>query len=132
MADLDPVEVPFFDTLEVIENHHWMTRGFSGRGDLEFQGQLRFGGTWRGHISSNDPEAHLVVLKGAKIEGALHVAQISIEGQVEDGELRAKKVRLLEGARVRGRVLAESLVVEPGAVLEGRVQSLAEKPTKVS
>lgn len=123
-------ESPFFRNLEVLEDQHWITRRLKGRGELEFAGHLRFGGEWTGSMRSTEEGACLVVLPGARIRGTLEAQEILIEGLVEDADIRAESVRLLPGARVQGRVQAKRLVVEPGALLEGRVAAVRDTQAK--
>jgi len=115
---------PFFKNLELLEDHHWVTRRLKGRGELEFAGHFRFGGEWTGNIRSTEPGACFVVLAGARVRGSIEAAEILVEGHIEDADLKAESIRILPGARVQGRVQARRLVVEPGAILEGRVAAV--------
>lgn len=119
-------ESPFFRNLEVLEDHHWVTRRLKGRGELEFAGHFRFGGEWTGSLRSREPGATLVVLAGARVRGTIEAEEVLVEGEVQDADIRAHSVRVLPGARVQGRVQAAKLVVEPGALLEGRIAAVGE------
>ncbi len=115
------LEGHFWDSLEVIENQHWITQSFEGRGDMSFSGNLRFSGRWTGNVSSSGEEAHLYVMGEGKIRGHIQVKRLSVEGELEDVNVEVDIFRALPGARVRGQITAKILVVEEGAIVEGRI-----------
>ena len=120
----------FWDSLEVLEHQHWVASSFKGRGDLEFSGNLRFSGTWRGVIRAFVAESHLFVRSGAQIRGRIQAPQITIDGSLSDVEIFAEKVRILSGARIQGKISARTIILEEGAVVEGRIR--VEKNLKFS
>jgi cytoskeletal protein CcmA (bactofilin family) len=110
---------------EILNEQHWIAADFRGRGEMHFRGQLRFSGTWLGSIRSDDPEACLFVLKGARMEGLIEVANVIVGGDLVDVNLQAKVFEALAGSRVSGCVRAGCLRVEEGALLEGEITSLS-------
>lgn len=121
------LEGHFWDSLEVIEDQHWITQSFQGRGDMNFSGNLRFSGQWTGLVQSSGEEAHLYVMSEGKIKGQIKVKRLSVEGELEDVQIEAEVFRALPGARVRGQITAQILVVEEGAIVEGRIVSAPAK-----
>lgn len=119
------VDQIFWESLKVLDNQHWITDSFKGRGDIEFGGNLRFSGQWTGSIQSTHPEAHLYVMKDAKFRGHIRVPTLSVEGSLEDVEVDAEYFRALPGSRIFGKVRAQNILIEEGALIEGRV--VAEK-----
>lgn len=118
--------LPFWSSFEVLSGQHWIGREFNGRGDLEFEGRLRFGGDWKGRLIAQSPDGHLHVLRTASISGVVKVPQIVVEGRLDDVDLDAERVHVLAGARVSGRIRARTLVIEEGALVSGRLSSRDE------
>jgi len=110
---------------ELLNEQHWIAADFRGRGEMEFRGQLRFSGSWMGSIRSDDPEACLYVLKGARIEGSITVAKVIVGGDLLDVQLQAHSFEALAGSRVSGRVRSERLRIEEGALVEGELTSVS-------
>lgn len=129
-AATPPNDQVFWDSLEVLEHQHWVASSFKGRGDLEFSGNLRFSGSWKGVIRAFVQESHLFVRSGAQIQGRIQAPQITIEGSLQDIEIFAERVRILAGAHIQGRVTARTIIVEEGAIVEGRIR--VEKNLKFS
>jgi len=113
----------FWDSFEVLDSQHWISRGFEGRGDLRFEGNLRFRGVWLGLIEGTNPDAHLFVMKGAKIQGQIRCHRVTVEGDLHDADIQADTFHALNGAHVSGRIRARQLSIDEGAVVEGRVVS---------
>jgi cytoskeletal protein CcmA (bactofilin family) len=106
---------------EMLKEQHWVASDFRGRGEMEFRGQLRFSGQWTGSIRSDDPEARLYILEGARIEGRIHVAHVMVGGFLVDAHVEAQSFQALATAKIAGYVRAERMQIEEGAVLEGVV-----------
>ena len=62
---------------------------------------------------------HLSVGEGGKVEGASTAESAEVRGRVL-GSIAAKQVKLLAGCNVEGDISHEQLVIEPGAIAEGR------------
>ncbi|NCN41555.1 polymer-forming cytoskeletal protein [bacterium] len=116
-----------WENLEVLENQNWISDQFSGRGHFEFRGQLRFSGDWTGSIRSDDPGACIFILKGASIKGSIHVARVVVEGKLSDVEVQTRSFEAHHGATVIGRVYAENLLIDEGAIVQGDISSVSFK-----
>lgn len=110
-----------------LEEQNWITQSVKGRGDIKFNGCLRFAGSWTGSVYSSDPEAHIYLLRGSKITGSIQVPYVTIEGTVEDGCIEAKSLYAKKEARVFGKIKVEKLVLDEGAVVEGQISQVAHK-----
>jgi cytoskeletal protein CcmA (bactofilin family) len=111
----------FWDSLEILEHQHWLASSFRGRGDLEFSGHLRFSGSWKGSVRARSADAHLFVRAGAKIFGRIQSPMVTIEGELDDIEIIAENIRVLSGAKVFGKLTARNMIVDEGAILQGRI-----------
>jgi len=109
-----------------IPKDNWL--GFVGdvvkfSGEVTFKTSLRIDGNFSGQV--NSPNGTLVVSNGASIsEAIINVAVAKINGAVE-GQVNANEVVLGRTAKVTGDVSAESLIVEDGALLNGRCRRVA-------
>jgi cytoskeletal protein CcmA (bactofilin family) len=72
-----------------------------------------------GIIHGDVTVTHLSVGEGGKIEGASTAESVEVRGRVL-GSIAAKQVKLLAGCNVEGDISHEQLVIEPGAIFEGR------------
>jgi cytoskeletal protein CcmA (bactofilin family) len=91
-------------------------------GDVEFTGGLRVDGVVRGNITAvGDKPGTLVLSEQAKIEGAIDVAHVVVNGTVA-GPVRAKEyLELLPKARVTGDVTYKTIEIHVGAIVMGRM-----------
>jgi len=97
-------------------------RGCSVEGKLAFDGTVQINGDFTGEILS---DGTLIVGPEAKISARIQIDTIVVEGNVE-GTIEAKqKVELRRGATLLGDIQSPTLVVEEGAVFQGRSQMLA-------
>src|SRR5579864_4817440 len=62
---------------------------------------------------------HLSVGESGKLEGASKAESVEVRGRVL-GSISAKQVKLLPGCSVEGDISHEQLIIEPGAIFEGR------------
>jgi cytoskeletal protein CcmA (bactofilin family) len=113
--------------LELLNEQHWISSDFRGRGEFEFRGILRFSGSWIGSIRSSDPEARLFILDGARLEGRIDVAHVIVAGTLSDIVLNASSFEAVRTARVRGRIRAGTLKIEEGALIEGELTSVSAR-----
>ena len=77
--------------------------------------QLQVDGIVHGDISVTI----LSVGEVGKVEGATKAESVEVRGRVL-GSISAKSVKLLAGCNVEGDVSHEQLIIEPGAIFEGR------------
>lgn len=99
-------------------------------GDIESSGDITVHGIVEGSI-----KCRTLTLGDAPVISSVQAETVRISGSF-DGEVRAKKVSLTRNAKVKGDIYHESLEVEAGATIEGRLARLesaeAEEDTKVT
>ena len=120
-------EKVFWPSLEMVKSHHSISQGFLGRGDVEFQGPFEFGGKWSGMFFSKDVHSHLIFLPTSEFSGTRVSERITVEGLLTDVEIKAAVFHAKAGARVYGRIQADTLIIEEGAVIQGRFIGKHEK-----
>jgi cytoskeletal protein CcmA (bactofilin family) len=100
------------------EINAFLGAGTNYQGRLTFQGAVRIDGNFHGEVES---EGTLVIGKDAKVQGQIKVGQLVLSGKLE-GEIEAgAKVVLHKTADLQGNLKTPVLMVEEGAILEGRV-----------
>ncbi len=72
-----------------------------------------------GIVSGDVAVTLLTVGEDGKIEGASTAESVEVRGRVL-GSITAKQVKLLAGCSVEGDISHEQLIIEPGAVFDGR------------
>jgi cytoskeletal protein CcmA (bactofilin family) len=112
------------------ESGEWT--GFLEKG-VKFEGKLEAGGTFRidsaakGTIVSTET---LIIGENASVEGTIQGNYVVIAGRF-DGTIEAKgKVEIQPKAIVTGEVHTPCLIIEPGAVFDGRCHMLS--PSKAA
>ncbi len=100
------------------EINAFLGAGTSYEGKLHFEGSVRIDGTFQGEVTS---EGTLVVGQDAKVKGLIHVGQLVLSGQFRGTIEAREKVVLHRTAQLVGTVNTPTLVMEEGAVLEGKV-----------
>ena len=92
-------------------------QGSEFEGKLTFEGTIRIDGVLKGEIFSKDV---LIIGETAQVEAEIDVGEVIIQGSVV-GNVRAKQsIELLAPGRVKGDLRTPSLLIEKGAVFEGR------------
>ncbi|OEU66847.1 MAG: hypothetical protein BA863_07255 [Desulfovibrio sp. S3730MH75] len=100
------------------EINAFLGSGTDYHGKLNFQGAVRIDGNFSGEVES---EGTLVVGKDAQVEGVLRIGQLVLSGKVTGEVYASDKAVLHKTANLQGNLVTPVLVVEEGAVLEGRV-----------
>jgi len=96
--------------------------GTSIEGNVVFSGGLRVDGLVRGNIVSEDGKpGTLVISEQARIEGEIRVPHIVINGAVAGPVHSSEYVELQAKANVTGDVHYNTLEMQLGAVVEGRL-----------
>ncbi len=92
-------------------------------GDLRFSGGLRIDGEVIGSVSAVDgaSSSMLVVSEHARIQGAVAVAHLIVNGTVVGPICVAEMLEMQPKARVVGDVEYASIEMHQGAVIEGRL-----------
>ncbi|HEY8117979.1 MAG TPA: polymer-forming cytoskeletal protein [Methylophilaceae bacterium] len=96
-------------------------------GDMHFTGGLRVDGSIRGNVSeATATPGTLVLSEHGRIEGAITVSHVVINGKVL-GPVRASQyIELQTKSRVTGDVYYKSLEMHTGAVVEGKLIYLGD------
>jgi len=96
-------------------------------GKIVSQGELDINGQIDGDVRASA----LTVGETGAIKGEVVAESVVVRGTVE-GRIRARKVQLCTGAKVRGDIFHASLAIEPNAIFEGAVKHaqdpMAETP----
>lgn len=102
-------------------------------GDIVFSGGLRIDGHVRGNIMVEDGKpGTLVVSEQARVEGEIRVPHVVINGAVYGPVRSAEYVELQPKANVTGDVFYNTLEMQLGSVVDGRlVHEDAGKSEKV-
>ncbi|MGE4504175.1 MAG: polymer-forming cytoskeletal protein [Desulfovibrionaceae bacterium] len=100
------------------EINAFLGAGTNYNGRLHFQGSVRIDGNFTGEVES---EGTLVIGHDAVVEGTIKVGKLVLSGKLTGEVLSQGKVVLNKTAEMRGNVHTPVLVVDEGAVLEGKL-----------
>ncbi|WP_147819883.1 bactofilin family protein [Salidesulfovibrio onnuriiensis] len=92
--------------------------GTEYRGKLDFVGTVRIDGSFEGEIST---DGTLVLGREATIKGTVRVGELSSCGKILGDVAVQGKAVLQQTSTLEGSLVAEKLVVEQGAVLQGDI-----------
>lgn len=95
-------------------------------GDIHFTGGLRVDGSVRGNVTESETPSTLVLSENGRIEGAITVSQVVINGVVTGPVQAMQFIELQTKSRVAGDVSYKSLEMHTGAVVEGKLIYLGE------
>jgi cytoskeletal protein CcmA (bactofilin family) len=96
--------------------------GTSIEGNVAFSGGLRVDGTVRGNIVAEEGKpGTLVISEAARVEGEIRVPHIVVNGTVVGPVHSTEYVELQAKANVTGDVEYNTLEMQLGAVVEGRL-----------
>ena len=95
----------------------FLDSGSHVNGELRFQTSFRVDGKFDGTVVS---DGDLIVGDGGEVDGDLRVGQIVISGTVRGTVRAAKRVQISPSGKVFADVDTPSLIIEDGAVFEGR------------
>lgn len=95
-------------------------------GNIRFTGGLRVDGSVHGDVTETDAPSTLVLSESGRIEGAISVSRIVINGAVTGPVHALQFVELQAKSRVTGDLHYKSLEMHTGSVVEGRLVHLAE------
>jgi cytoskeletal protein CcmA (bactofilin family) len=102
-------------------------------GDIHFVGGLRVDGNIRGNVSeTTGGPGTLVLSEQGRIEGAIAVSHMVINGQVIGPVRSSQFIELQAKSRVIGDVHYKSLEIHTGAVIEGKLIYLGESLSETS
>jgi len=95
----------------------FLDHGTDVTGELQFSNTLRIDGNFHGSIVSDD---RLIVGEQAVVHADIKVGDIEIWGQVFGNVVVKGQAEILSTGRLKGDLQASVLVIQAGAVLEGR------------
>jgi len=105
------------------ELNGFIDRGSQLEGELRFDASFRVDGKFTGNVVS---EGDLMVGEGGELEGELKVGQVFVSGTVR-GTIRAgRRVQIAPGGKIFADIDTPVLVIEDGAVFEGRCAMVRE------
>ena len=93
-------------------------------GDVTSEGEIQIDG----HVEGDVRCGSITVGQSGVIKGAVRADRALVRGRIT-GEISARSVSLTKTAHVLGDVLHESLMVEPGAYIDGHCRRL-DKPAQ--
>ena len=86
-------------------------------GSITSEGALQIDGVVDGDVSAAD----ITIGASGKVVGEVKAEAVKVKGEVQ-GSIRARKVELETGAKVRGDIIHSSLSIQPNAIFEGQVK----------
>ena len=89
-------------------------------GDITSQEDVTIHGHVNGHIRMR--EGSLVVAPKAHIDGDVHGTRITIHGTLVGNVTSTERIELTQTADVRGTLTAPAILVQDGALFNGRVE----------
>lgn len=100
------------------EINAFLGAGTNYNGKLNFQGSVRIDGSFTGEVES---DGTLVIGKDAVVEGSILVGQLVLSGRLT-GQVEARqKVSLKKTADMKGDIRTPVLIMDEGAILEGKL-----------
>jgi cytoskeletal protein CcmA (bactofilin family) len=103
------------------EGHCMITGNLQIRGDVYFSGQLRVDGRIDGKVNVFDGgKGHLIVSKGAVINGPVHVTNLLVDGTLTGPVDIDEKLECRANAVLKGRVLYGTIHITDGARIEAQ------------
>jgi len=91
-------------------------------GEISFKGKARIDGVINGNIEGE----HLILSETGKVTGDISVSSLNCYGSLE-GNVRANILTARKNCFILGKLIAESLTVEPGAAIEGEIKAASKE-----
>ncbi len=98
--------------------------GITINGDWTSDGIVEFGGTIIGDLTVDT----LIVARSGRIEGNVRARNVTLEGHLE-GTVAAINVVIRPSAEVKAEIACQSITIDAGARIEGKVMCKAQAPT---
>ena len=102
----------------------FLDRGTEVTGELQFSHTLRIDGNFHGSIVGED---RLIIGEQAVVHADIRVGDIEIMGQVFGNVQVSGQAEIFSTGRLRGDLQASVLIIQAGAILEGRSSMPAAK-----
>ncbi len=110
--------------LEPVGEVSILSAGVKVEGRIYSDGNLRLDGTLNGDIVVN---GNLTLGEASEVTGEIKAKNVTLSGKVEGTVFAHEKVILESGSILKGELSAKTLVVEEGALFDGKSQMLREK-----
>ena len=94
-------------------------------GDISFTRGLRVDGAIKGRVRS---EVVLEIGPAGKVEAEIQVRKVLIRGEFRGAIHASERVEILKDGKVFGDIFSPCLIIEAGALFEGRCNMLEKKP----
>ncbi|HXO22057.1 MAG TPA: polymer-forming cytoskeletal protein [Thermoanaerobaculia bacterium] len=101
----------------------FLDSGSHMEGELRFDTSFRVDGKFSGSVIS---DGDLMVGEGGELEGEISVGRVFISGTIRGNVRALRRVQISPGGKVFADVDTPSLVIEDGAVFEGRCSMARE------
>lgn len=92
-------------------------KGSKIKGNLNVQNSLRIDGSVIGDVSSTDT---IIVGKDGEVQGHVKAKQVLLAGKVQGNISASERVYLESKAVIQGDIKATRLIVDEGAMLDGK------------
>jgi cytoskeletal protein CcmA (bactofilin family) len=92
------------------------------KGEISFTGKARIDGIINGNIEGE----HLILSETGKVTGDVSVSSLNCYGSL-DGNVKANILTARKNCSIHGKLIAESLTVEPGAAIEGEIKAATKE-----
>ena len=99
------------------EFNGFLDRGSKTEGELSFAASFRIDGEFQGKVRS---PGRLIVGEGASVDAEVHVGHLLVSGELRGTVDAVEQIQIAPGGRLRADIATPSLVVEDGAIFEGR------------
>jgi cytoskeletal protein CcmA (bactofilin family) len=109
------------------ELNGFVDRGSHLKGELQFENSFRVEGKVEGTVSSH---GNLIVGEGGEVEGEIRAGEVFVAGTVHGTIYAERKVQIAPGGRVTADLFTPALVVENGAVFDGKCTMKNGPPPK--
>ena len=87
-------------------------------GEVSFQGKTRIDGIIEGNINGE----HVILSETGKITGNVQASSFNCFGTIK-GDVKASMITARKDCYIQGKLEAGSLIVEPGAALDGEIKT---------
>ena len=106
--------------------------GTKVNGDMHFTGGLRVDGQIDGNVIANPGKPSTLVLsEHARVDGAINVTHLVVNGVVTGPVHAAEYLELQSKAKLIGDVHYKTLEIQLGAIIEGKLIHLADSSDKI-
>lgn len=102
----------------------FLDAGSHVHGELRFETSFRVDGKFTGTVVA---EGDLIVGESGEVEGELRVGRVFVSGTIRGNVQARQRVQITPGGKVFADIVTPSLVIEDGAIFEGRCSMSREE-----